>query len=124
VFQNLFQPSMKLVRNIRHGSRLRRQYDAPQTPWARMLVSVDADRAKIVALQRLASWPGPIPSPCPPESMRSSSNYGRWPIVPCVSRGQRCLTCSRARPRRGWMFSTKVKRDRQDQRRQVGKVLS
>lgn len=36
LFQNLFQPSMKLVHKVRHGSRLRRHYDSPQTPWARV----------------------------------------------------------------------------------------
>jgi hypothetical protein len=60
VFQNLFQPSMKLVRNIRHGLRLRRQYDAPQTPGARMLASADADRAKIGAFQRLLARTDPF----------------------------------------------------------------
>lgn len=47
LFQNLFQPSMKLVRKIRHGSRLRRQYDAPQTPWVRLRASAEADPAKV-----------------------------------------------------------------------------
>jgi hypothetical protein len=51
---------MKPVRNIRHGSRLRRQYDAPQTPGARVLASADADRAKIVALQRLLARTDPF----------------------------------------------------------------
>lgn len=32
LFQNLFQPSMKVLRKSRHGSRLRRRYDVPQTP--------------------------------------------------------------------------------------------
>ena len=75
VFQNLFQPSMKLVRKIRHGSRLCRQYDAPQTPWARVLASANADPAK--SSPSSASWPGPIPSPCPPESCRSRARPRR-----------------------------------------------
>jgi hypothetical protein len=40
LFQNLFLPSVKLAQKERIGSRLRRRYEAPQTP-----------------LQRLAAWP-------------------------------------------------------------------
>ena len=38
LFQNLFQPSMKLTAKIRKGSRLIRRYDRPQTPFARVCV--------------------------------------------------------------------------------------
>lgn len=36
---NFFYPSMKLVRKTRTGSKVRRSYDAPQTPYQRMLRS-------------------------------------------------------------------------------------
>jgi hypothetical protein len=36
LFQNLFLPSVKLVRKERVGARLRRQYDAPRTPLDRL----------------------------------------------------------------------------------------
>lgn len=39
IFQNLFQPSMKLSCKIRKGSRLIRRYDQPLTPLARVLQS-------------------------------------------------------------------------------------
>jgi hypothetical protein len=39
VFQNLFQPSMKLRTKIRKGSRVMRRYDQPATPWERVLKS-------------------------------------------------------------------------------------
>src|SRR4030095_5962095 len=39
IFQNLFQPSMKLSRKIRKGSRVMRRYDQPTTPWERVLKS-------------------------------------------------------------------------------------
>jgi len=39
IFQNLFQPSMKLSAKIRKGSRLIRCYDQPSTPLARVLPS-------------------------------------------------------------------------------------
>ena len=36
---NFFYPSVKLVQKTRHGSKVRRIYDDPQTPYQRMLVS-------------------------------------------------------------------------------------
>jgi len=39
IFQNLFQPSMKLSRKIRKGSRVMRRYDQPATPWERVFKS-------------------------------------------------------------------------------------
>lgn len=39
IFQNLFQPSMKLSRKIRKGSRVMRRYDQPSTPLERVLKS-------------------------------------------------------------------------------------
>ena len=37
IFQNLFQPSMKLSSKTRKGSRVMRHYDQPRTPWQRVL---------------------------------------------------------------------------------------
>lgn len=125
VFQNLFQPSMKLVRKIRHGSQLRRQYDTPQTPWARVLASADADPAKVVALQRLLARTDPFAL-----SARIDAQLERlWALAHRATRQPRATVPRVPQPRqatpwRGWTFSTKVKRDRQDQRRQIGKVLS
>jgi len=39
LFMNLFQPSVKLLRTVRTGSRKRRIYDKPQTPLDRLLGS-------------------------------------------------------------------------------------
>jgi hypothetical protein len=39
IFQNLFQPSMKLRTKIRKGSRVMRRYDPPSTPLERVLKS-------------------------------------------------------------------------------------
>jgi len=56
---NLFQPSVKLQRKVRTGSRLTRCYDAPQTPLDRLLKCKEGDSPKIAALrtQRQASDP-------------------------------------------------------------------
>lgn len=39
IFQNYFQPSVKLIKKIRHGSKVNKIYDAPQTPFQRLLRS-------------------------------------------------------------------------------------
>lgn len=36
LFRNFFQPSVKLLKKIRIGSKLKRVYDAPKTPWERV----------------------------------------------------------------------------------------
>jgi len=52
-FQNLFQPSMKLLRKERRGSRLLRRYDQPQTPFERVRACAAAEAASVAALERL-----------------------------------------------------------------------
>jgi hypothetical protein len=52
-FQNLFLPSVKLASKQRVGSRLRRRYEAPQTPLQRLAASGAADPARIAELQDL-----------------------------------------------------------------------
>jgi hypothetical protein len=44
---NLFQPSVKLVRKVRVGARLRRVYDRPQTPLDRLLATPRLDQARL-----------------------------------------------------------------------------
>ena len=53
LLQNLFLPSVKLVRKERVGSRLRRRYDAPRTPLERVLACAEVDQAKVAALVAL-----------------------------------------------------------------------
>lgn len=52
-FQNLFLPTVKLVRKERVGARTRRRYDAPQTPLDRVRACPAADRGKVAALVAL-----------------------------------------------------------------------
>jgi hypothetical protein len=55
LFMNLFQPSVKLQKVIRKGSRKKRVYDDPQTPLDRLLSSEHADKerlAEYVALRK------------------------------------------------------------------------
>jgi len=53
LFQNLFLPSVKLVKKERIGSRLRRRYEAPQTPFQRVAASPAADPERVAELERL-----------------------------------------------------------------------
>ena len=52
-FENLFLPSVKLARKERVGSRLRRHYEAPQTPLQRLAASETADPMKLAELHHL-----------------------------------------------------------------------
>lgn len=51
LFQNLFQPSVKLVKKVRVASRIKRVYDKPQTPFQRVCQSAEADPAKVAELK-------------------------------------------------------------------------
>jgi len=53
LFQNLFLPTVKLVRKERVGARTRRRYDTAQTPLDRVRACPEADRAKGAALVAL-----------------------------------------------------------------------
>jgi hypothetical protein len=53
LLQNLFLPSVKLVRKERVGARVRRRYDAPATPFARLEASGGAAPAALRTLQAL-----------------------------------------------------------------------
>ncbi len=53
LFQNLFLPSVKLVRKVRVGSRTRRIYDAPQTPFERVLACPEPDPVQVRRLKAL-----------------------------------------------------------------------
>ncbi len=50
LLQNLFLPTVKLVRKERVGAKVRRVYDAPQTPLARVQACPSAHRIKVAAL--------------------------------------------------------------------------
>jgi len=47
LYMNLFQPSVKLIRLVRKGSRKTRRYDPPRTPLDRLTAMSDIDRAKV-----------------------------------------------------------------------------
>ena len=53
LLQNLFLPSVKLLRKERVGARVRRRYDAPRTPLDRVLACPDLRPEAVGPLQRL-----------------------------------------------------------------------
>src|SRR5712691_7817404 len=57
---NLFQPSVKLLRKERIGSRLKRVYDRPQTPLDRLRAGKEFDRTKVTELLRLRAATDPF----------------------------------------------------------------
>jgi len=60
LFQNLFLPSVKLVRKVRVGSRIRRVYDRAQTPFERVQACPEADPAKVAQLAALRTQLDPF----------------------------------------------------------------
>jgi len=60
LMMNLFQPSVKLRRKERVGSRLKRIYDRPQTPLDRLQACRDVDRAPVKELLRLRATTDPF----------------------------------------------------------------
>ena len=50
---NLYLPSVKLVKKVRVGSKVRRVYDAAQTPLQRVLASGAANARRVAELKKL-----------------------------------------------------------------------
>jgi len=60
LFQNLFLPSVKLVRKVRVGARIRRVYDRPQTPFERVQACPEAVPVRVAHLQHLRATLDPF----------------------------------------------------------------
>jgi hypothetical protein len=60
LLQNLYLPSVKLLTKRRVGARVRRVYDAPQTPLDRLAAAPGADRRRVRALQQQRAQLDPI----------------------------------------------------------------
>jgi len=60
LYMNLFQPSVKLIRLERRGSRKTRKYDSPQTPLDRLAKMPGVDRAKVEKLLALRAHLNPF----------------------------------------------------------------
>ena len=60
LWMNLYLPSVKLVKKVRVGSKVRRIYSPAQTPLERVLASEQADRARVAELKKLFSTLDPF----------------------------------------------------------------
>ena len=60
LFQNLFLPSVKLLRKTRVGARVRRVYDRPQTPFERVQACPEAVPVRVAHLQHLRATLDPF----------------------------------------------------------------
>jgi len=109
LFQNLFQPSMKLQGKERRGSRLIRRYDTPQTPFARVRACPDADAQKVAALAHLLATTDPFVL-----SQRIDQQLEQlWALATRASRTPREAAPRSPQPRastpwRGWTFSPRA----------------
>jgi len=118
LFQNLFQPSMKLVRKVRKGSRLIRHYDRPQTPFERVRACPETDPQKVAALERIVTTTDPFAL-----SQRIDRHLERlWALATRATRAPRETAPRPPQPRaptpwRGWTFSSTVQRQKQALRR-------
>lgn len=52
-FQNFFQPSVKLIKKIRIGAKIKRIYGSPKTPFERVCNCKDIDSVKVLQLKQL-----------------------------------------------------------------------
>ena len=50
---NLYLPSVKLLKKVRVGSKVRRVYDGPRTPFERVKACPEADRERVARLEEL-----------------------------------------------------------------------
>lgn len=60
LWMNLYLPSVKLVKKVRVGSRVRRVYSPAQTPFERVLQSSQADSGRVTELKKLRSTLDPF----------------------------------------------------------------
>ena len=60
LMMNLFQPSVKLMKKVRVGSRLKRIYDVPRTPLERLIAHSEANLDKVAALRQLRDSTDPF----------------------------------------------------------------
>jgi hypothetical protein len=61
LWMNLYLPSVKLVKKVRVGSKLRRVYDAAQTPLERVLACAQAKPEQVAELKKLRQSLDPFP---------------------------------------------------------------
>lgn len=135
IFQNLFQPSMKLRSKIRKGSRLIRRYDHPSTPGERVLKSAPKAVAQIQVLKSALKNTDPFELSrlidqqldCLYElaAQRNGATREKAPSTQMRSNPlpeqhkSRSVGRSAGSPWRNWTFSRKLQRQQIEMQRQI-----
>jgi len=132
IFQNLFQPSMKLTRKIRKGSRVIRRYDQPCTPLQRVLQVLQKTAPEIERLKTTLKTTDPFElSRRIDQQLEALYNLAaprhgvareKVPIRelrPTVPSKPNSLSRSSASPWKNWTFSKKLKRQQYEIQRQI-----
>jgi hypothetical protein len=118
IFQNLFQPSMKLQCKIRKGSRLIRRYDTPRTPFERVVDSQQADPHKLAVLKRTLKSTDPF-------ELSGRIDRQLEQIYKLANRADRTpretlpLNYTNPSPWRNWTFSKKLQRERKNMKQKA-----
>lgn len=100
IFQNLFQPSMKLVKKVRKGARLIRRYDCARTPLERVEACGQAGADKLARLKRFYESTDPF-------ELSERIDQGLARIYKLASRGgMRPREKTPAKATGSWMRST------------------
>ena len=122
LFQNLYQPSMKLECKIRKGSRLLRHYDKPRTPFERVRECAAVDRKKVAMLERTLKITDPF-------ELSKQIDQRLQQIYQLTSRADRCpreepplkqpqKPKGNRSPLHQWTFSKKIKQQKIEMERQ------
>ena len=132
IFQNLFQPSMKLSTKTRKGSRVMRRYDQPCTPWQRVLKSCRKPGEKIQPLKAILENTDPFELSRRIDQqldtlyglVRQRNGLGRdqAPAAKLLKfdfQQQKTSTARRGSAWRDWTFSNKLKRQQYEKQRQI-----
>jgi len=132
IFQNLFQPSMKLQCKIRKGSRLIRRYDTARTPFERVVECQQADPQKMAVLEYTLKTTDPFELSGRIDKQlerlyKLASRADRAPreIPPLKQTLQRPEPVLHANPSpwRNWTFSKKLQRQQQNMKRKMKQQL-
>ena len=132
IFQNLFQPSMKLQCKIRKGSRLIRRYDTARTPFERVVECQQADPQKMAVLEHTLKTTDPFELSGRIDKQlerlyKLASRADRAPreIPPLKQTLQRPEPVLHANPSpwRNWTFSKKLQRQQQNMKRKMKQQL-
>jgi hypothetical protein len=135
IFQNLFQPSMKLNTNIRKGSRLIRRYDPAATPLERLLKSSEKTLPQLQALKAMPKNTDPFELSRQIDqqleglyqlaAQRNGAARQRAPITELRSHSHahehqpHSLRQASHSPWKNWTFSKKLKRRQYEIQRQI-----